>query len=197
MTAVRRATVADVARVREILRRAFDADPVVNWVVRQDDGRERALGWLFRLAVEMAAPLGHMYLTVDGAGVALWAPPGRGATQLRHLGQLPGLIHAIGLRRLPEVVPALLALGAKHPRTPHWYLSELAVDPPAQGRGAGGALLRDRLSVCDREGMPAYLENSNPRNTPLYERHGFRILEEQRLGRDGPPIWLMWRDAAR
>lgn len=181
-----------------MLRRAFDADPVVNWVVRQDGERERALRWLFRLALDMAMPLGHVYMTADGAGAALWAPPGRQPSgQLRHVWRLPGFLHAVGLRRLQAVVPSLLTLGSKHPHPAHWYLSELAVDPPAQGRGAGSALLSDRLATCDREGVPAYLENSNPRNTPLYSRHGFRVTEELRLGGDGPPIWLMWRDAAR
>jgi ribosomal protein S18 acetylase RimI-like enzyme len=143
-------------------------------------------------------PLGHVYTAGDGAGAALWAPPGRQPSgQLRHLGRLPGFLQAIGTRRLPAVVPALLALGARHPRRPHWYLTELAVDPPSQGRGIASALLRHRLGTCDRDRMPAYLENSNPRNTPLYERHGFRVVDEVRMGRDGPPVWLMWREAAR
>ena len=29
---------------------------------------------------------------------------------------------------------------------------------------------------CDAETKPAYLENSNAKNTPLYERHGFRAI---------------------
>jgi GNAT superfamily N-acetyltransferase len=97
-------------------------------------------------------------------------------------------------RALSRVLPAVAALGARHPRPSHWYLSELAVDPPAQGHGVGSALLADRLTLCDRDGAAAYLENSNPRNTPLYERHGFRPLEEHRMGGDGPPVLLMWRD---
>jgi GNAT superfamily N-acetyltransferase len=193
--AVQPARAADTAALLGVLRRAFDADPVVNWVVRQDGGRERGLAWLFHLTLDMALPAGHVYTTDDRLGVALWAPPGRPrAGQLRQVWRVPGFLRAVGARRLPRVVPAITALGAKHRGRPHWYLSELAVDPPAQGRGIGSALLAHRLSVCDRDGAPAYLENSNPRNTPLYERHGFRILEEHRLGGDGPPLWLMWRE---
>ena len=193
--AVRPATAADAAALREVLRRAFDGDPVVNWVVRQDAGREWAMRWLFRLTLDMGLSIGHAYTDGAGRGVALWTPPGRpDGAQLRHAWRLPGFVRAVGARRLTRVVPAVAHLSARHPRRVHWYLSELAVDPPAQGRGIGSALLADRLAACDRTGVAAYLENSNPRNTPLYERHGFEVLAEHRIGGDGPPIWLMWRD---
>ena len=195
MTGVRPATPADAAALRAVLRRAFDGDPVVNWVVRQDGGREWGMRWLFRLTLDIGMSAGHVYTAADGRGVAIWSPPGEPAAgQVRHIWRLPGFVRAVGIARLPRVVRAVAALSARHPRPVHWYLSELAVDPPAQGRGIGGALLADRLAECDRAGQPAYLENSNPRNTPLYERHGFEVLAEHRIGGDGPPIWLMWRD---
>jgi GNAT superfamily N-acetyltransferase len=192
---VRLAARPDLPHLRGVLARAFDRDPVVNWVIRQDGGREWALAWLYRLSLDMATPLGHVYTTGDRCGVALWTPPGQlGAGQWRQAWRFPGFLRAVGLRRLPEILPPIAAMGAKHPRQPHWYLSELAVDPPAQGQGVGSALLAHRLTLCDRDGVPAYLENSNPRNTPLYERNGFRTLEEHRMGAGGPPVLLMWRE---
>jgi predicted N-acetyltransferase YhbS len=194
--AVRPATAADAPRLRQVLCRAFDADPVVRWMLRQDGGREAAVAWLMRLSLDVAMPHGHVYVTGDGGGAALWVPPGRlGAGKVRQVWRLPGFLRSVGVRRLPVVLPAVTALTARHPRRPHWYLSELAVDPPVQGRGLGSALLRDRLAALDRDGAPAYLQSSNPRNTPLYERHGFQVREEVRLGADGPPVWLMWREA--
>jgi ribosomal protein S18 acetylase RimI-like enzyme len=195
---VRLAAPADLPHLRGVLERAFDGDAVVNWVIRQDGGRQAAFRWVFQLTLDMAMPLGHVYTTDDRLGVAIWTPPGKlGAGQWRQVWQIPGYIRAIGLDRASRVARAVAALNAKHPRRAHWYLTELAVDPPVQGRGIGSALLADRLATCDRDRVPAYLENSNPRNRPLYERHGFRVLEEHRLGGDGPPVWLMWRDASR
>ena len=63
-----------------------------------------------------------------------------------------------------------------HPKEPYWYLPLIGVDPARQGKGLGGALLRHQLAICDRDGAPAYLESSNPRNISLYERHGFAAL---------------------
>jgi len=39
--------------------------------------------------------------------------------------------------------------------------------------GLGSILLRHAVARSDREGVPAYLESSNPRNISLYERYGF------------------------
>jgi GNAT superfamily N-acetyltransferase len=143
----------------------------------------------------MSMPLGHVFVAGGAEGVAAWAPPGRwGEGRLRQLWELPGFLRAIGIGRIPEVVPAVMALEASHPRRPHYYLFEIAVDPPSQGQGIGGALLRHVLDECDRRGLPAYLESSNPRNNPLYEHHGFRVTGRHMIGRNGPPVWLMWRD---
>jgi GNAT superfamily N-acetyltransferase len=74
---------------------------------------------------------------------------------------------------------------AAHPRhEPHYYLSLLGTHPAHTGRGLGMGLARI-LQHIDEEGLPAYLESSNPANNHRYERHGFaknrRVLSaEQR-----------------
>jgi hypothetical protein len=50
------------------------------------------------------------------------------------------------------------------------------------------------LDVVDRTHQPAYLESSNPRNVPFYERHGFEITGEARAG-TCPPVTFMLRAA--
>ena len=42
-------------------------------------------------------------------------------------------------------------MGAYHPQAPHWYLPMIGVDPPYQGKGYGGALLKYGLEQCDRD----------------------------------------------
>ena len=80
-----------------------------------------------------------------------------------------------------------------HPSTPHLYLSVLGVDPPRQGQGVGSRLIAPGLELCDREGVPAYLETARERNVVFYERHGFRVTHELTLPR-GPRLWLLWRE---
>jgi ribosomal protein S18 acetylase RimI-like enzyme len=63
-----------------------------------------------------------------------------------------------------------------------------------QGRGLGSALLKAGLARCDAEGAAAYLESSNPKNVPLYERHGFEVIGLVQPA-DFPPLIPMLRPA--
>jgi ribosomal protein S18 acetylase RimI-like enzyme len=69
-----------------------------------------------------------------------------------------------------------------HPKESHWYLPLIGVDPSHQGKGVGSALMKHALAACDRDGIIAYLESSNPRNVSLYERHGFEVIGEIQSG---------------
>jgi ribosomal protein S18 acetylase RimI-like enzyme len=81
-----------------------------------------------------------------------------------------------------------------HPRQPHWYLAVLGTDPLHQGRGIGTALMAPVLERCDEEGLPAFLESSKESNVPYYERFGFRVERELKLGKGAPSVWPMWRE---
>ena len=58
----------------------------------------------------------------------------------------------------------------------------IGVNPAHQSKGLGAALLRQALERCDREGLPAHLESTNPRNISLYMRHGFVAVGEIQAG---------------
>ena len=77
---------------------------------------------------------------------------------------------------------------------PHWYLGYLGARRDRQGQGLGSTVLREVLARADTKGIPAYLESSNERNLPLYERNGFRVIGELRALDHGPAIWRMWRE---
>lgn len=193
--AIRRLAPTEVEPIFGVMARAFDADPIVNFVVKQDRHRPARVRSFLRLAVEPCLPHGEVYVTDGLEGGAFWIPPGKYDTSLRaQLRLIPNLTRAAGLPRLLATISALEAVEREHPSEPHFYLPMIGIDPPHQGRGLGTALMRPVLERCDRERVPAYLETGTERNLPLYERNGFRIAEATRLGKDGPPMWLMWRD---
>jgi len=47
-------------------------------------------------------------------------------------------------------------------------------------------LLQHTLAQTDARGLQSYLESSNPANIPLYQRHGFEVIREIRVG--GSPV---------
>jgi GNAT superfamily N-acetyltransferase len=194
---VRKLTPDEVPRVARALARAFEDDPVMSWIFRDDSERltrlERAFGLFLR---RIWMPQRECYAVERLFGAALWLPPDKWhlgvADQVR---LLPSMIAVTG-RNLPRLFTVLNTIEKKHPKPPHYYLAVLGVEPEAQGRGFGGALMQPVLTRCDRERIPAYLESSKRRNVVLYERHGFRVVEELKLPKDGPPIWRMWREPA-
>lgn len=86
----------------------------------------------------------------------------------------------------------LITEDSYHPEEPHWYLPLLGVDPLHHGKGLGSALMKHALAVCDQDNKFVYLESSNPKNIPLYERHGFEVLGTIQVSAS-PPIFPMLR----
>ena len=95
---------------------------------------------------------------------------------------------------LDEVFGVFEAMETYHPEDPCWYLPLIAVDPFYQGNGFGSQLMKHALARVDEDGLPAYLESSNPRNISLYERHGFKTMGEIQIG-SSPIVTPMIRQA--
>jgi hypothetical protein len=58
----------------------------------------------------------------------------------------------------------------------------------------GMNLMAEDLASIDAEGMPAYLESSNPANLGRYESLGFSAMGEFKLPDDVATVTTMWRD---
>jgi GNAT superfamily N-acetyltransferase len=193
---VRAADPEEAPALAKVLAAAFHDDPVFTWVLHGDPRRARMLErgfelFLRRVWMEQRAT----FTTANVAGAAVWELPGEWKLSVaRQLRLLPAMVSVFG-RRVPRVLKAIAALEAHHPREPHYYLPFVGVEPSWQGRGLGSALLAPVLERCDSESLPAFLEASTARNRALYERHGFAVTEEFRLGRSAPAQWRMWRAA--
>lgn len=194
--AIRRVEQADAERVTDVLGRAFDDDPVMNFIAKQDERRSQRIRKMMSVALShMTLPYGECYVASGYEGAALWNPPdGRPHGLLSDLKLIPEMIRIAGWRGLPRVFSALNELEKKHPKAPHYYLLAIGVEPDLQGRGIGTRLMAPILQRCDREGMPAYLESTKEQNLPLYERNGFAVTERIELAGGGPPMWPMWRE---
>lgn len=168
---------------------AFAADPVIRWFL-PDPGRYITyFPDVVGLSAVPALEAGTTDITEADAGAAVWVPPGTSPDN-DALGEL--MVRAVDPGRHPEAFAFFEQMTEHHPTGAHWYLPFIGVEPAQQGRGLGSLLLDWGLARADRDGVPAYLEASSPRNRALYERHGFVATAEVQAG-DSPPMWPMHR----
>ena len=180
-------------RVLGVLTLAFAADPPTRWLFPESDGYLRHFPVFARALGGAALPRRTALASEDHAAVALWLAPDA-APDEEALARL--IEDGVAPERRADMAAVVEEMVRCHPQQPHWYLPLIGVEPARQGRGLGAALMRAGLAWSDAAGLPAYLELTNPRNRPLYERHGFEAIAEIRIG-SCPPIVPMLRRAKR
>ena len=134
-------------------------------------------------------------MTDDASAVSVWIPPGRSELSDAQEAAVENLVRA---SLEPAAARSMFELrqrfAANRPRgEPHAYLSLLATHPDHRGQGIGQRLLAEDLARLDANGMPAYLESTNPGNDHRYERAGFETVGGFRAVLDDAPISTMWR----
>lgn len=179
----------DQARAVDTLVLAFAADPMARWSWPDPHQYLTHMPVLTRAFGRSAFAAGSVLGTEDYSGVALWLPPGTHPDEVL-MGQLIEDTVPASIRT--DMLGVFEQMGRCHPGGPHWYLPLIGVDPARQGQGLGSALMAYALERSDREGVPAYLESSNPRNISLYRRHGFEALGSMQVG-SSPSVVPMLR----
>ena len=179
-----------------VLGRAFTTDPVFGWLLHGRTELQRRLTLVFEsfAAGAVSKPDAQVLVTPERTAASIWLPPGKWKTTTADLIQQgPKFVRGLGLRT-PKALALLTRIEKHHPEEPHWYLEAIGTVPEARGQGIGPSVLVPVLDRCDNEGTPAYLESSNPRNIPFYERHGFVTRPLFPLPAGCPVITPMWRD---
>ena len=191
---IRSAAEDDLETLVDTLSDSFANDPILNWLFPP----RQLYPDFFRLLVrEVYLPRGIIHLEENGHAAALWLPPEE-RFEIPPLLALINLCCKLILREGPLVlwrIHQLDTVFARHlPKEPHYYLQFIGCRQHQRGQGLGAALLERGTKICDEHGMPAYLESSNIRNIPLYQRHGFEVKNEEAVSNNGPKAWFMWRE---
>lgn len=169
---------------------AFGADPAARWSWPRADDYLRNMPLASRAFGGKAFDLGTAHEIAGFAGVALWLPPGTSSDEEALTSLFERTTSAATRKDSAKVFEQMAGF---HPREPHWFLPMIGVDPARQGQGLGDQLMAHSLARVDAERLPAYLESSNPRNIPFYERHGFEALGKIQHG-SSPAIVPMRRE---
>ncbi|MFI2413742.1 GNAT family N-acetyltransferase [Streptomyces sp. NPDC018947] len=192
---VRPTTPDDVPACVRVLARAFADYPFTRHVVADDGHQERVRRLQELFLTRVALRYGRSWVTDDRLAVAAWTTPEQDPSPA--FTELSSLLPELAGDRSAAYRAAEEALEPHRPTRPVWFLATVGVDPGAQGRGRGAAVLRPGLEAAEEAGVPAFLETSDPRNVRFYERLGFAVTAEVPLPDGGPLTWCMTRAPGR
>ena len=180
---------SDETTVIDALKLAFVADPATRWVWPDTQKYLLNFSTFAKAFGGKAFAYDSAYYVGNYSGVALWLPP----NVHPDVDQLITLLQSSGSDEAKNDGPEVFEkMSSYHPNEPHWYLPLLGVDPLYHGKGLGSVLMQHAIVICDQDNKPAYLESSNPKNIPFYERHGFELLGTIQVN-TSPPIFPMLR----
>jgi GNAT superfamily N-acetyltransferase len=185
------ATASDVPAVTATLTAAFAGDPLWRWAFPDLDDLEAM--WRIFVTSALRYPWLRMF---DGAiAAAVWIPPGGTELTDAENADLEPMLHSRIGDRADSVLELIERFERAHPaQPPHYHLTLLGTHPDHRGHGIGMALLAQTLALIDAEGVPAYLESSNPANDARYERVGFRKVGEFTTPDGAHAVATMWRE---
>lgn len=171
--------------------RGFADDPFKHWMLGTagDDTNEA----LWRYSLARLDPSSEVHAMEDSSAVALWVPPvglraaPSASDQFDPDAYWQILADATTDQHVTKVKNFIAEMRTMAPDEPVWYLGAIAVDPAAQGQGLGTRLMAPILARCDRTGVPAWLESTNPRNHMFYIRQGFEAVDTCAPA-DGPSV---------
>jgi len=182
-----------------VMGEAFLNDPVWKFLVPNDDRRARVVSLSMNILVRYSLLYGEITTTPTLDGVACWLPPGETTPIFSRL-VLIGIRSAplqLGWTGFRRYIAIENYCGEVHKRIVpgmHWYLWGLGVKPSRQGLGIGGMLMQPVLARADTDRLPCYLETTNEKNMPFYEKHGFNVVSDGEVPRYGLHVWTMLRE---
>jgi GNAT superfamily N-acetyltransferase len=173
---IRRAGRADLDRLCRTGMRAFEHDPLVRWLIPDDEAYATWQGeCLFRSIFRWWGEMGEVWMTDDGVAVSAWGPPTVGEPPEALLAEL-GELRAAHPPEMHERTALLQeTMRAHRPSEPHWYLNILATHPDWQRQGLGLAVMEDVRRRCDEDGLGQYLETATDEDVAYYRGRGFEV----------------------
>jgi ribosomal protein S18 acetylase RimI-like enzyme len=172
----------EIATCAAVLGQAFHQDPLQIYIVPDPATRRQVsptqlaaalrYGWLYGAALTTKG---------DRRGAAVWLRPGEteftaSRAEAAGMVRLSNVLGPEASSRSLRIWRLFAETRAREAGAQHWYLMVIGVLPEWQGHGIGSALMRPVLALADMGRLPCFVETVQPRNRPLYERHGFRLV---------------------
>jgi GNAT superfamily N-acetyltransferase len=187
---VARATPDRLAALAPLFGRAFVNEPMMRWPIGDAGDVVDRFSRCFAYFLEEVLGLGLVWEVGDAKGGAVWVPPDRSEAWKENPWNQPRIsaLADDGGRRYDAFWDWV---DSRSPDERLWQLDSIAVEPSAQGRGFGAALIAGGLEQARADGVGAFLSTGTARNVFIYGRCGFRVVEDVDAPGGGPHIWFM------
>ncbi|HEY9261229.1 GNAT family N-acetyltransferase, partial [Chitinophaga sp.] len=181
-SSMKKATQKDKGLIIDILTKSFDANFSVNYIVKQDNKREKRIRSLMDYSFEVCTAFGEVFLSNDNKACALMVYPDKKKSSLKSiLLDLRLIFQAVGFGNINKTIKREKLINSIRPEIAMSYLWFIGVDPVVQSKGIGSNLLQDIIDYSNRNNRPVYLETSMSKNLNWYKKFGFEIYNEQDL----------------
>ena len=127
---------------------------MVTWPLVTGDDLPARIRAMFEAVDTPFAAEGWMFEAADGLGVMTLLPPGSSAREEELAEATAPAIAALVPDGGERYERFWAWISSMLPDEPHWLLDQLAVEPAAQGRGIGGAMIRHAIDRAEA-GAPA------------------------------------------
>jgi ribosomal protein S18 acetylase RimI-like enzyme len=190
---IKTANISEQANLIDVLVLAFSTDPGARWTWPDPHQYLASFPEMVKAFGGKAFENKSAYFAEGYGGASLWLPPDVHPNEEA----MSELIQRTAPREIQsDITKVFEKMESYHPKESHWYLPMIGVDPFLQGKGIGSALLKHALIQVDQDKKFAFLESTNSKNVPLYERHGFEVLDKIQVG-TSPIIYPMLRKPQR
>lgn len=176
---IKTAKPSDQDDIVAVLTLAFSTDPGARWTYPDPRSYLRYFPDIIKAFGGKALEHGSAHYVDGFLGAALWLPPGVEPDEDEMIGLMKRTVAESTLADFSRMIEEA---SRYRPPEPHWYLPLTGVDPAHQGNSYGSALMKHALKGLDRNHQVAFLESTNPRNVPFYQRHGFEVAGTVQVG---------------
>jgi len=193
----------DVPRAGVVLADAFQHDPIWQKFFKPETRIDQR-GVLFESPIKFGLKYGAVYAPSERLeGIALWVPGDSADMTVWRLIRSGAIISGMkamsvctDLARKPGQIlgPLEVDRNAHMKGRSYIYLMILGVATECQEQGFGTKLLSALIEESERARVPIYVETETERNVSMYERSGFRVIDQVPLPIIDLPQWEMVRE---
>lgn len=167
--------------IMSIITKSFISDPGLKWMLELSKNKKK-LSVVLDFLVEETFNKGHIYITTDNMGVAMWHTEKKEKISLDFLKRNCRMLFKLNIQSIIRLIKFQNITHNKFPKSQSYcYLANIAVLPEAQGKGVASKLLNPVITECKNNNIPIFLETANTNNVQIYERKGFVISDIVKL----------------